>query len=154
MWLADAKLTGMSGFLTREIRENGRRVGFEILGLAGKRYTLAHRDVVSDKRVGKYGVNVDAVDNIVKEELNNPHTQIVIIDEIGKMELLSENFRIAVSKIWQSDLPVVATIMKTSNDFCNNLKEAENTTVVEIRQDNRKSVFDTIRNFAAVFFVQ
>ncbi|MDL1986092.1 MAG: hypothetical protein LWX08_00310, partial [Deltaproteobacteria bacterium] len=54
----------MTGFFTREIKEKGKRVGFSIITLDGKKGVLAHQNIRSRCRVGKYGVNLDDIDRI------------------------------------------------------------------------------------------
>src|SRR3954467_10914743 len=51
--LADLRL---AGFLTLELREHGQRVGFEAVGLGGRRAILAHVQSRSPVRAGRYGV--------------------------------------------------------------------------------------------------
>ncbi len=80
----------VGGFYTQEVREGGTRKGFEIITLDGRRAILAHVNTRSPKRVGKYGVNLAALDTLaipsVQQAVNL--RQIVIIDELGPMELL------------------------------------------------------------------
>ena len=52
----------LTRFYAREIREQGRRVGFEAVGLGGSQMVLADMDLNTDKRVGWYGVDVDEFD--------------------------------------------------------------------------------------------
>jgi nucleoside-triphosphatase THEP1 len=54
----------MTGFFTGELRDRGRRVGFSITTLCGKQGVLAHASSKSPVRVGKYGVNVEAIDQM------------------------------------------------------------------------------------------
>ena len=80
----------MTGFFTREIKEKGKRVGFSIITLDGKKGVLAHQNIRSRCRVGKYGVNLDDIDRIaVPSIIPMKPDEIVLIDEIGKMECLS-----------------------------------------------------------------
>ncbi len=60
----------LAGFYTMEIREHGQRLGFEAVGLGGERVTLAHVGFHSGPRVGRYGVDVEGFDGIVRAELN------------------------------------------------------------------------------------
>jgi len=46
------------GFFTSEIREANTRKGFELRSLNGKKGLLAHVDITSPYRVGKYKVDV------------------------------------------------------------------------------------------------
>ncbi len=133
------------GFVTKEIRENGRRVGFDLIGLSGEKCTIAHIDFVSPCKVGKYGVDVSSIDIAVEKELIAGHGDIVFVDEIGKMELYSAKFRDAVTSIWNSERFMVATIMSARNTFCDRLKSDRATIIYELKPDNRESIYSVIR---------
>ena len=78
----------LAGFLTLELREHGQRVGFEAVGLGGRRVILAHVRFRSLVSVGRYGVEPDRLIPLIEEELDRtPGTvDAFLIDEIGKME--------------------------------------------------------------------
>ncbi len=78
----------LAGFLTLEIRERGRRVGFEAVGLGGHRVILAHVRYRSFVSVGSYGLEPDSLVPPIEEELIRPlgTVDVYLIDEIGKME--------------------------------------------------------------------
>jgi nucleoside-triphosphatase THEP1 len=87
-----AALSGkrIRGFVTGEIREAGRRVGFELSMFTGDKRLLAHIDIDSRDRVGRYGVDVATLDEITEEALvRDDGTDIYLVDEIGKMECFS-----------------------------------------------------------------
>ncbi len=92
MRLAD-RLTDrqVSGFYTDEIREGVKRLGFRATTLAGGTCVLAHVDIRSRQRVGRYGVDVGAFEQLVLPELRR-RCKVVLIDEIGKMECFSSPF--------------------------------------------------------------
>lgn len=104
----------VSGFVTGEIRERGTRKGFSITSVEGKSAVMAHVDFRSPIRVGKYGVDVPAFERITLPALRGAlrEKRIVVIDEIGKMELASPRFREAVREALEYDRIVVATIMQ------------------------------------------
>ncbi|MBW1756452.1 MAG: AAA family ATPase [Deltaproteobacteria bacterium] len=88
-----AALSGkrIRGFVTGEIREAGRRVGFELSMFTGDQRLLAHIDIDSRDRVGRYGVDVATLDEITEEALvRDDGTDICLVDEIGKMECFSK----------------------------------------------------------------
>ena len=88
------------GFFTRELRQGKRRAGFEIETIGGEKGVLAHRDIDGADRVGPYGVDVGALEQIAVPALTPPDTEtIVIVDEIGKMEWMSEYFQAAVWRV-------------------------------------------------------
>jgi nucleoside-triphosphatase len=135
------------GFITKEIRENKRRIGFRIDGVSGCSETLAHTCIRSRHRVGKYGVDLAALDRIVESEFSGDLAPLVVVDEIGKMELFSERFRDTIGKLWQSTQIVVATIMSAPNAFCDRLKADKNTMTYRLNQKNRDEVFSEVGNF-------
>jgi len=101
-------ITGMEGkaggFYTEEIRTRGIREGFRLVTLDGRRAILAHIDIHSSHRVGKYGVDTESLDRVGVSALRQAvqDCDLVIIDEIGKMELFSADFKDAVSQIIDS----------------------------------------------------
>ena len=54
----------VGGFYTQEIREGGRRKGFEIITLDGERGILAHVDIQSSQRLGKYRLDLHALERL------------------------------------------------------------------------------------------
>jgi len=96
----------VGGFLTGEIRERGTRKGFSITSVEGESAVMAHVDFWSSVRVGKYAVDVPAFERIALPGLRDAiqRKRIIVIDEIGKMELASRKFREAVREapvFWQ-----------------------------------------------------
>ena len=129
------------GFFTREIKEKGRRVGFAIITLDGKEGILAHEESKSPRRVGKYGVNIDELDRIaVPSIIPSQPDQIVIIDEIGKMECFSPLFRGTLIKALDSANPVIGSIAQKGNPFIEKIKERKDVRLVTVSQKNRDSL--------------
>jgi nucleoside-triphosphatase len=91
-----------TGIVTKEVRESGRRIGFIFLDLEdGEELWLAHVENPSDVRVGKYGVFVENVDRIAeklrekcekRQNREKREKKVLIVDEIGPMELKSRAF--------------------------------------------------------------
>lgn len=100
----------LAGFLTAEIRRGGRRTGFTIRGVGGLERTLAVRGGPGP-RVGAYGVDLKAFEEVALLEVENGLElgSTLVVDEIGKMELLSERFRGLVPAIFESPC-VLATV--------------------------------------------
>ena len=93
----------LCGFTTKEIRDHtGKRTGFEIITLQGRRAILADVIYKTPFRVGKYYVKVDNFEKIALDEVGKffkGECNILIIDEIGKMEMLSKKFREFIEKL-------------------------------------------------------
>jgi nucleoside-triphosphatase len=126
----------LSGFLTREMRSGGRRVGFEIETFGGERGLLAHVGLPGPPRVGRYGVDVEEFERLALPSLEAP-AGVVLIDELGKMELASERFRSAMSALFESDVPIVATVHTFRHPFTEALKERPDVTTVRLTRANR-----------------
>ncbi len=138
----------MTGFFTREIREGGRRVGFSITTLDGKKGVLAHQDTKSRFRVGKYGVNLDHIDQIaVPSMLPARADEIVVIDEIGKMECFSSLFRQTLVKVLDSENPVIGSVAVKGDKFIQRVKEREDVLLVHVTEKNR----DELVGFASFY---
>ena len=100
----------LAGFLTAEIRRGGRRTGFTIRGVGGLERTLAVRGGPGP-RVGAYGVDLKAFEEVALLEVENGLElgSTLVVDEIGKMELLSPAFRDLVPRIFDAPC-VLATV--------------------------------------------
>ena len=143
----------LSGFLTREMRDGGRRVGFEIETFDGERGLLAHVDIAGPPRVGRYGVDLEEFERVALPALEDP-ASVLLIDELGKMELASERFRSATSALLESDVPIVATVHTFRHPFTDALKERAEVTTIRLTRANRdglpEELAERIRNLPGV----
>ena len=140
------------GFYTEEIRSRGVRLGFKLVTLDGQSAILAHIDIHSPYRVSKYGVDIDSLDRIGVSALNQAAKEcnLVVVDEIGKMELFSANFREAVLRIIDSGKRVLGTIMLNSNPWADTIKLKPQVTVVAITQANYHQVLKDLLEWLEV----
>jgi nucleoside-triphosphatase len=126
------------GFLTHEVREHGRRVGVEIETIDGDRATLAHVRLAGPPRVGKYGVDLDAFEQVALPVLARvPRRGVVVIDELGKMELASARFRKAMADVFETPVDLVATIHVFRDPFTDELKTRSDVERVRVTRANR-----------------
>lgn len=127
-----------TGFFTREIRERGRRVGFSIDTLDGRRGIMAHIDIRSRYRVGKYGVNLQGVDTIaVSSMVAENDNVVVVVDEIGKMECFSAMFRQTLLRVLASPNTVVGSIALKGDSFINAIKNRPDIRLIRVFEKNR-----------------
>jgi nucleoside-triphosphatase len=112
------------GFYTQEIREGGRRVGFRLVTLDGREATMSHVDFPKTFRVGKYGVDLTVIDGLGVRSVQDAISQggLVVIDEIGPMEVLSERFRAVVLEVLKSEVPLIGTIVRRRFSFAESIK--------------------------------
>ncbi|MFX0184551.1 MAG: NTPase [Candidatus Hodarchaeota archaeon] len=134
----------ISGFWTLENRDKGRRIGFDIYTTDGKKGILARVDTTrSNYRVGKYRVHLNDLEDMAIPTLY-AESELIIIDEIGKMEILSPEFRKAVLYALENQPRVLATIGYQQILFLKTIKERSDVETIELTTANRKSVFNTI----------
>ncbi len=129
----------LAGFTTEEIREGGRRVGFAVESLSGERGVLAHVDLPGPLRVGKYGVDRAAFERIALPALALP-ADVVVLDELGKMELASAPFRGGVTALFDRDIAIVATVHAYGHAFTDALKRRPDVEVVRVTGANRRTL--------------
>jgi nucleoside-triphosphatase len=130
------------GFYTAEIKEGGERKGFELISLEGKRSLLSHKKVRSPYQVGHYKVDVESFENFLNSiSFSDPLTRLIIIDEIGKMECLSDQFKKILEEILDSEKRVVATIALKGGGLIAGVKERDDVKIFEITRKNRDSLF-------------
>ena len=99
-------------------------MGFRLVTLGGESAILAHVNIHSPYRVSKYGVDIDNLDQVGVSALYQAAEEcdLVVIDEIGKMELFSANFRKAVLQIIDSGKRVLGTILLNPNPWADVIK--------------------------------
>ncbi len=134
-----------AGFYTRELREGCRRVGFELIGLDGRRQVLSHVNLASRQRVGKYGVDVAGFEAFL-QQLDLPHSpaRLLVIDEIGKMECFSPQFRRLIETLLASDRLLLATIALRGNPFIEGLKQRPDVELIRVSESNRNRLAETL----------
>jgi nucleoside-triphosphatase len=130
-----------SGFYTREIREGGVRAGFELVSMSGESLVLAHTGITSRERVGKYGVDIDNFRQYIEHfRASLTGHGLVIFDEIGKMEVLSREFRELVTEVLDGRTPLLATIARKGGPFIERIKGRADVRLVEITRNNREGM--------------
>jgi nucleoside-triphosphatase len=136
----------VGGFYTEEIREKGRRVGFRILTMDAREGVMAHVDIQSPDRIGKYGVDLTVIDTLAVESLQRAKSEnsLIIIDEIGPMELLSSKFKSEVLDVINGDSDVLGTVAKRKNEFINQIRRLPNVTILEIFPGNREQIVEDV----------
>ena len=133
------------GFYTAEIREEGRRKGFELISLDGKRGLLSHTDIQSPHLVGKYKVDVKGFEDFLDVlSFSKPSARLMVIDEIGKMECLSDQFKNLLKKILDSDKCLIATIALKGRGIIEEIKKRKDVKLFEITQSNRNSMLSDV----------
>ena len=130
------------GFWTEDIRNKlSKRIGFKIVTTEGKEGILASKYLFETPyKVGSYYVDVETFEELVipilEKALNE--NKVVVIDEIGKMELFSKKFISLVEEIFDKKDKILATVpIKDVHLFVKKLKERKDIMLIEVTFSNR-----------------
>ena len=138
-----------AGFYTEEVREGGKRVGFDVVTLSdseGGRGVLARVGATKQgPMVGQYTVMLEQFEHFALQLLpeNLSRCKVILIDEIGKMECMSRKFQALVRKIYSDSSfsgHIVATIPQSRGKplpLVRELVDRNDTEVLEVTRANR-----------------
>ncbi len=134
------------GFISEELREKGERVGFSLKTLDGEKGILAHKGRPTPHRFGKYYINIDDLEKIAVKSIEEAieSKEIIVIDEIGKMELVSPLFRQATLRALDSPKPLLATLHRADEPFLNSIRQRADTIVFWLTPHNREEILEEI----------
>jgi nucleoside-triphosphatase len=110
-----------------EVRnEQGQRVGFEAETSTGLKGLIAHKhNISSDAMIGDYRVDPAAIDHLFAQPIKAAQAnQFLIIDEIGRMQMLSSAFSSVIHGLFESEANFIATIRyvdEWTKEFTNRL---------------------------------
>ncbi len=131
-----------AGFYTEEVRERGRRIGFDVVTLDGRRGPLA-RVGRAGPRVGRYAVDVGSFERLALSSLEatdsgRPQRKVFVLDEIGKMELFSARFVALLRGILDDPLrPILGTVLAGRHPVVEPIRRRGDVRIVQVGTENR-----------------
>ncbi|MCL6620833.1 MAG: NTPase [Syntrophobacterales bacterium] len=129
----------VGGFYTQEVREHGVRRGFEVVTLDGRRGWLARVDFPGPPRVGKYGVELAGFEAVALPAMQAwAGLDLVLIDEVGKMECFSRRFMAAMEELWTAPVALVATVALKGGGYIQELKARPEARILQVTPANRE----------------
>lgn len=138
----------VGGMISREVRAGGARVGFEILDLSnGRKGWLAHTNQKDGPWIGKYRVNLKDLNNIGSNAIVNAveKADILAVDEVGPMELYSEDFKEAVRRATESGKPMIGTVhWKARDKLIDEIRTREDAETYQVTYENRGNLPEEI----------
>jgi nucleoside-triphosphatase len=141
------------GFYTEEIRAQDTRVGFRLVTLDGQTGIFAHVNSRSSSRIGRYGVNLDCLEALgiaaIKKAVETK--KLVVIDEIGPMEVYSEQFKRTVMDVFNCSSLFLATIALKPHPWLDTLKQYEGAMLYTLTSDNQDKIIDTLVRLVSSF---
>lgn len=131
----------VGGMKTRTIMEDGQRVGFECVDIVtGDSAVMAHRDIDSRTRILGYGINPEALDEIGVAAIQRTmdECELLVVDEIGKFSVESEEFVEIVREALKADMPTILTLHKKSrHPLLQDIRRRDDARILEVTPVNR-----------------
>ncbi|XP_058507856.1 cancer-related nucleoside-triphosphatase [Solea solea] len=153
---------GVEGFYTEEVREGGRRVGFDVVTMSGERGHLSRiRDISAgashgrrEYTVGQYVVDLPSFENLALPLFRNVgaarsgNRKLFVIDEIGKMELFSQSFIRAVRQTLDSTSCTILGTIPTPKGkplgLVEEVRSRRDVKVITVSKENRNAILQDI----------
>ena len=134
-----------AGFTTGEIREGGNRVGFSITSLSGEEGILARVGIKSSYTLGRYGIDIDAMDRVgtasLTRALEDPTVEWIVVDEVGKMEEYSKEFKRVMLMALDSPKNVIATIRLHDSEYTKAIKARDDAELIHLTVPEREAAY-------------
>ena len=133
------------GFYKESIFENGIIKGYRLVTPNLHESILAHLYFESPEKIESFGVNIEGLNNLVDQELDlNNGAELYMVDEIGRMECLSDNFCQKIEQILDSEIPLIASVAQLASAKFKKLKDRKDVSLIGITPKNRDSVWKNI----------
>lgn len=148
------------GFITKEIRKEGERIGFELslikndslkLPLATKKKLVKNKNL-KHPSVGSYIVwteNLSQVVEILEKDLEEIYKKgeipFLIIDEIGKMEVLCKSFLEFIKRILEIPIYLISTLGYGENLFLKTLHQFSKALFCKVTPENRNFLRERLK---------
>jgi nucleoside-triphosphatase len=139
----------IEGFITPEKLSKQKRIGFDLLNIkTNESIPLARvRNLKTKYKIGKYNVFIENLENFILSfgDMKNWKIDLVIIDEIGKMELFSNLFQDFIKKLFNSEILLIASIgQKLQHPLKIYIEMIPGVKIMKLNRLNHKEVFKKI----------
>jgi len=140
----------ISGCITQEIRDSsGDRIGFVSQGIGKntREICIAHSlDIDSDVCVGKYNIDITAVKNTMSFVKKKLTTQLVVIDEIGRIQSKAAGVIDGIYDLFQNNKNhiILSTIVYDDESFARPFKENLSNILLKVSLENREYLIDVL----------
>jgi iron complex transport system ATP-binding protein len=139
----------IAGFLSIGINENGIRTGFNLVDIESSRQIELCSDKKNEKQLkfGKYYFNPEAISfgNEILKGDNLSDKQLIVIDEVGHLELNGQGWSNAIENITRSNtLPQLWIVRKSLVQKISRRWNIGNAYIFDIAESNTQEVEDKL----------
>lgn len=127
----------VGGFISPEETEHGTRTGFYVQDIDTGEIGLLADVNANGPKVSKYHVDVKSFEGVALPSLRRFNSyDVIIIDEIGRMELKSQKFSDALDTVLESTTPLIASL---HSDFVDRYSQSGE--VIFLEYNNREAAY-------------
>jgi Predicted nucleotide kinase len=133
------------GFYTEEITNSiNERIGFRCVSVDGESVEIAHVESPSETRIGRYGINNEEFEKFALRFLQEAMTvkKIIVIDEIGFIQMLSASFHRKVQEIINDNRIVLGTVPLDSHPEIDKIKLIKGVQLESINESTRDMIIE------------
>ena len=135
------------GFYTEEIQEDNERIGFKIYDTDGNQGILASIYLDRDVKIGRYGVDMEVFEKICIPIIKNvDENKVIIIDEIGPMQMLSNEFKDLLCYTMMKENVILGTIFYKDYPWIDEFKSRFSLNLILLDCNNRENIHTEIAN--------
>tara|TARA_B100001115_G_C15804422_1_gene398134 strand:+ start:396 stop:980 length:585 start_codon:yes stop_codon:yes gene_type:complete len=131
----------IGGMRTEPLTENSERVGYKVINInTGAEAVMAHKSIDSRLRVLGYGIDTEALESVAIEaiEFARDYCEVIVIDEIGKFTVESEEFVNVVRSALEVDKPTLLALHKKSrHPLLQDIRRRDDARILEVTPVNR-----------------
>lgn len=131
----------IGGMIDEPVVDGRHRIGFTVRDiLTGDSVVFAHIDFESKIMIGKLGVDLAKLEEVGVRAIKRAcdECDIIVIDEVGKMEVESPAFIEAVKYALDADKPMIITLHKKSrNPLLQDIRRRDDVRILEVTPTNR-----------------
>lgn len=135
-------------FLTQEILQDEKRIGFEIQDSFGNTSLLASKLEKSAYTVWSFSVFPENLSSHIGALKNSPYEEYLYIDEIGPMELLSPVFEEYIQNVLSSNQKCIFIISEVfEHPLIQSLRNHPEAKLWRLTPENRDAYLEEIRHY-------
>ena len=131
----------IAGMRTEPLIEDGERKGYRCIDIvSGEEAVMAHKDIDSRNRVFGFGIDTESMNTVAIPAIQHAmdKAEIIVIDEIGKFSVESEEFVKIVRAALELDKPTVMTLAKKSrHPLLQDIRRRDDGRILEVTPVNR-----------------
>lgn len=111
---------------------------------------------ISTARKGGWDIHLEAFETVGVEAVRRGirSRDLVVMDELGRFELRAYGFRQAVTDALNSPVPVIGVLKEDDNPFLNEIRNREDTEVLEVTEENRDDIRRYVEDWLSRVLVQ